>query len=421
MAKNTLEKSDLYPEMLQARVGVMGQNYTSPIIEEFGCSVTVVLMEPMITPKTHVALESVAANIRPRNRACFLIQTSMCHIQDKSTAAVTKDDAYSELMRQIESLALSHFRRMIQNGQVRVTILESAKYKFSACDNFYSPARAWLDYRYWGPDEFTNADPDQVLMIQSDVVLCHPFAIDKWKSYAWVSSPFPPKRAGEGGWCMCKMMPERWRKDHFSKKAPQFPSEEEMCSDKTKSPIGNGGYSLRSRSWMQRAIKYCPHPVYSNLPKNISSTTQSPCHVSAYADQEDFILTTILRGIGAPFPDAYDAALFGAEMRFPLTYEKKYYNGTDNLELIAGKRWFGEDEENFDATPADKYITGKNETALDRFRRMRAKESSERPIVPIGLHKPWQYHNWIKKSTYFKEECPYLFEMLKHIYVDLGK
>lgn len=415
MAKNAAEKSALSPQAAQAGNGVMGKDYTSPAIEQLGCAITVVLMEPSITPRTHIALESVAANIRPRNRACFLIQTSVCRMGNDSAANMTNFDKHVELMRQIQSLALPHFHRMLQDGQVRVTILDSAKYKFRVCDNFYSPARAWLDYRYWGPDEFNDADTDQVLMIQSDVVLCHPFAINKWKSFAWVAPPWPPKRTGEGGWCMCRMMPGRWKRDHASDEAPLFPTEEDICSDRTKSPIGNGGYSLRSRSWVRRAISYCPHPTYSNLPENITINNQPKCHVSAYADQEDFILTTILRGIGAPFPDAYDAALFGAEMRFPGTYEKQYYNynDTNSLELIAENRWFGADEEDDDIEPAAENIT--NETALERFQRMRAAEDLESPIVPIGLHKPWNYHHWIKTSAYFKVECPYLFEMLKYV------
>ena len=402
----------LYPKAGQV-VRDIGKIYTNPTIEKLGCSITIVLMEPSISAKTLIALESVAANIRPRNRACFLLQTSVCHIQNNSTSEITNDDALSEVVKQVKSSALPSFYRMFQNGQVRVTIVDSAKYKFKACDNFYSPARAWLDHRYWGPDEFNDADPDQVLMIQSDVVLCHPLAIDKWRSYAWVAPPWPPKRAGEGGWCMCKMMPERWRKDHTNTKAPPFPSEEEMCSDKSKSPIGNGGYSLRSRSWIQRAISYCPHPVYSNLPKNTTARKNPHCHVSAFADQEDFILTTILRGIGAPFPDVYDAALFGAEMRFPVTFEKKYYSDTNGLESIAETRWFGADEEDVDDATATENVL--NETALERFQRMRAEEGLETPIIPIGLHKPWAYHSWIKTSAYFKDECPYLFEMLEHV------
>ena len=143
-AKNTAEKSALSPQAAQAGTGVIGEDYTSPAIEQLGCAITVVLMEPSITAKTHIALESVAANIRPRNRACFLLQTSVCRIRNNSAANTTNFDARMELMRQIQSLALPHFHRMLQNGQVRVTILDSAKYKFKACDNFYSPARAWL-------------------------------------------------------------------------------------------------------------------------------------------------------------------------------------------------------------------------------------------------------------------------------------
>lgn len=398
MAKNAAEKSAL-------STGVVGEDYTSPAIEQLGCAITVVLMEPSITPRTHIALESVAANIRPRNRACFLIQTSVCRMQNISAENMTNVDARVELMRQIQSLALPHFRRMLQNGQVRMTILDSAKYKFKACDNFYSPARAWLDYRYWGTDEFNDADTDQVLVIQSDAVLCHPLAISKWKSYAWVGSPWASR--------MCRLMPEQWKRDHASDKAPLFPTEEDICSDRTKSPIGNGGYSLRSRSWVRRAISYCPHPEYGNLPANITVSNQPKCHVSAYADYEDQVLTTILRGIGAPFPDAYDAALFGAETIFPITYEKQYYNDTDSLELIAANRWFGADEEDDDVEPAAENIT--IETALERFQRMKAAEGLESPIVPIGLHAPWKYHHWIKTSVYLKVECPYLFEMLKYV------
>ena len=101
-------KSPLYPKAGQV-VGEIGKEYTSPTIEKLGCAITVVLMEPSITPRTHIALESVAANIRPRNRACFLIQTSLCRIRNNSTYAMTNYDAYLELLRQIESSALPLF------------------------------------------------------------------------------------------------------------------------------------------------------------------------------------------------------------------------------------------------------------------------------------------------------------------------
>ena len=144
-----------------------------------------------------------------------------------------------------------------------------------------------------------------------------------------------------------------------------------LCQD-LNGPMGNGGFSLRSRKWMRRSIATCPHVHYSGLHVN------PLCQVYENIP-EDLYFATVLRGLHAPMPTAFEASLFAAEMIFP-NHAIQYY-GPHSIEEqieVAQKRW----GHNFTSVFDDEKIT-----VEEKFRRM----SKNGLIVPIGLHKPWWY------------------------------
>ena len=73
--------------------------YSSPVIQNMGCVITVVLMEPKLDSAAFAFLESVAAFVHPQEQACILIQTSLCRFQTDSV--VTEDMAYQLLIDSI--------------------------------------------------------------------------------------------------------------------------------------------------------------------------------------------------------------------------------------------------------------------------------------------------------------------------------
>jgi hypothetical protein len=81
-------------------------------------------------------------------------------------------------------------------------------------------------------------------------------------------------------------------------------------------PLGSGGFSLRSRKWMIRAIETCPHMTNSGM--EVEGQPLS-CKVFEKVN-EDFYFGTILRALGAPLPLAYTASLFSTEMLWPGTF-----------------------------------------------------------------------------------------------------
>ena len=148
-----------------------------------------------------------------------------------------------------------------------------------------------------------------------------------------------------------------------------FPNKNELCTN-LNGPLGNGGFSLRSRKWMRRSIATCPHVHYSGLKVN------PLCQVYENIP-EDLYFATVLRALHAPLPTAFEASLFAAEMIFP-NHAIQYY-GPHSIEEqlpIVKKRW------------GEKYTTffdGEDVTVEEKYKRM----SKNGLIIPIGLHKPW--------------------------------
>lgn len=408
------------------------------------------------------ALESVAA-YAPATTTCVTLLTSSCtmqkYLEEETAAAPTaaapssstrRDNAEKAARDKVYACTLPLFRGMIDNGLVRLSFVDhdedvDNKYQLKSC-NDYGDLHFLMNINFW-KDEFTNLDSDSVLLIQDDAVLCHGLGggaaaggfLNQYKEYAYVGGvwprhadplrPFPP----EG---MCFGMPQRWKSwilpqrrwekwvasvnatsgpgaitmgNDADNNAPPPPKPRQLLQtefpalcDDGNAPIGNGGLSLRSRSWMIRAIETCPHVKHSGLLfDNIDSSSDTvsgnlACKVLDAID-EDYYFAVVLRGLGAPFPSAVEAALFAVEMIWPEELDKS----PNNYIAVA---------------PVDLDATERSRLLFDSFPRISNKGSSVDDLsssstltVPYGLHKVWWYHsNELLLSSQMRESCPYL-------------
>lgn len=97
--------------------------------------------------------------------------------------------------------------------------------------------------------------------------------------------------------------------DHPRQFPTDYPSYEAHHNKLTSGMVGNGGLSLRSRTWMLRAIHICPYPKYAQLPADITSRAICTAH-DGMRLQEDVYFSSILGAIGAPLPTPLEAQLF---------------------------------------------------------------------------------------------------------------
>lgn len=345
------------------------------------CTLTVLLLDPRIAtdgPGKPVwfALESVA--LHTDSETCFLLQTTSC-VEEH------------QIWQRIYSHSLPHFRRAIEQRRVRVTLLQHSKYKMDSCHDF-NPNAAFLNKHYW-KDEFLEADSDIVLVIQADTVLCRDLDLVRFQPYAWVGAVWPQQATPafpepmEG---MCRAMPARWKswlrpqrlweneqqqkgrdgatqrpKPHTLLPA-SFPA---ICQDGL-APVGNGGLSLRNRSWMIRAIEACPHAIYSG-----HDLTVAGCNVLDKIN-EDFYFGTVLRGMNAPLPTGYEASLLSSETLWPEDVVDLYGGGPMGADHIVVPRIV---------------VQGRTLT------------------VPTGFHKPWAYQpKDLILSIQLDQACPFL-------------
>eukprot|EP00957_Ditylum_brightwellii_P197721 15063774-Ditylum_brightwellii.AAC.1 len=234
-------------------------------------------------------------------------------------------------------------------------------------------------------------------MIQGDSFLCHHLDPNKWRDVAFVGGVWPKDASRlnpsppEG---MCMFMPARWRS--WTRKQRMWESQQQqqggvvkngknkkkkhpvnrptkmlnmtfppICTG-GKGPVGNGGLSLRSRTWMAEAITNCPHSSYSGMN---TSDMDLACSVLG-VDNEDAYFGIVLAGLQAPLPTAFEAALFSAEMLFPEEVTSFYGElSTEDKERYVQHRW-GQD-------------------GVSLFKQMQGNDYT----VPIGMHKPWWYHS----------------------------
>lgn len=349
--------------------------YSSAKILSHGCSLTVIFFDPQlskssITDVRWSVLESVAINV-PQDNTCFILQTSSCSTQRR------KERTEVQVLKKIKKKARKNFRSMIHRGNVRVSFIDYNKYHFRNCYNFFPPSNAWMMGSYWD-DEFTSYDSDLVLTIQHDTVLCHKLNPDLFREFAFVGAPWP-RFGNDIKMGYCNYITEKWVRWNKNQTVPF-----DVCENGL-GPVGNGGLSLRSRSWMRKAIQACPHK-YNYLENN---ETELRCELLDWVP-EDLYFATVLRGLNATLPSAFEASIFSAEMLLPENVLEIYgLPENQDAKLLIKKRWGNEGVE--------KYIG-----MLQR-----------NITVPIGLHKPWLHINRdILLGNYFDRECPYLKDVI---------
>lgn len=140
------------------------------------------------------------------------------------------------------------------------------------------------------------------------------------------------------------------------------------------------------------AIDECPHPQLSGVPVK----KDNECILQKFQN-EDLYFATVLLGLKAPLPSAYEAALFSTEMLWPEQAEEFYgpYSDAQRTKFIEN-RWGDE--------------------GLPMFERMHNPNSygsnfnaSLLRTVSIGLHKPWHYQpNTILTGSQIMMECKFL-------------
>ena len=249
---------------------------------------------------------------------------------------------------------------------------------------------------YWKDEFIDHVDSDHVLIIQDDAVLCHAFNASDWDKFSYVGSVWGKKsfQLSEG---ICQAMPIRWntwigpqkrwerqekRGDSITvkKRLPRpdilldanFP---DVCKGDGVGPIGNGGLSLRRRSWLIKAIETCPHVTHSGVDMENHFYA---CKV--FEDiNEDLYFGIALRGIGAPLPAAYKAALFSTEMLWPEEAMQMY--GSPSEDLSSPK-------------PSHDFVVHHEGKTI---------------TVPAGVHKPWWYQGTkLLLSQEMDNACPFL-------------
>jgi hypothetical protein len=398
-------KHESYQDVRITEFSTFG-HYTLSQILRNGCSLTTLVMDPRIpmanfTDRIWFTLESIATYA---NYSCVVLQTSSCQLLKGIPTDIQQQknhmwnqEAY--VAQAIYNRAMPQFRRMMERGQVRITVLNHSKYGLTSCSDFFNPSRALMNVHYWQDEFLDGVDSDMILVMQDDSVLCHAFNVTLWKDLAYVGALWAPKE--NPLWLvpkvgMCKTISLYWRSWtlRYRKLDPNIL----MCKPGY-GPVGNGGLSLRSKSWMIRAIQTCPFTPYSGLPRG-AAPGSTGCQVTRNIN-EDVYFATVLYGINAPMPLAYEASLFTTEMLWPEQADEFYgpYTNQSKYDIVT-KRW------------------GEGNDGLLKYQRMQNKETygsiasiqqQDLRTVPIGLHKPWWYHpNQILLGSQILQECKFL-------------
>jgi hypothetical protein len=278
------------------------------------------------------------------------------------------------------------------------------QYKLDSCTDYGNPAPALINRWFWEDEFLEGIDSDLVLMFQGDASLCYSLDIETLTDYAFVGGVWPKKSTPlmpdplEGP---CLGMAGRWKNwlhpqrrwemqqsnpDSSSKQLHAAPKPKEILPEafppvceKGRGPVGSGGFSLRSRKWMIKAIETCPHMLNSGM----EGIDEEPLACKVFDEvNEGLYFGTILHAIGAPLPLAYEASLFATEMLWPEQAWKLYGLPTDLKRDLRGS-----------------IITGKPFVWID----------GQRVTIPNGVHKPWWYHpNDLVRSKAMANACPFL-------------
>jgi hypothetical protein len=373
--------------------------YTSPGVRNNGCRLTVVVVDPrpptsMFNHSIWYALESVATHVP---YACVVINTASCQVFNQSYDNVIESSTNQEEVNVVASViyerALPLFRRMMEYGLVRINILNIKKYGLHHCDNFENGNSIFMNIHFWTDEFIEGLDGETVLIVQDDSVLCRHFDIDSWRHFAYVGAPWPP-------WVItCESARETWQKwaprcngvtEHqLNESMSQF------CTKRYGGFQGNGGLSLRNRSWMIEAIQRCP-THYSGLDK----------YESFHYRNEDLYFAQILTGLNAHMPSAFEASLFSVESLFP--EQTAEYVNLEESEVVD--------------TIERLWNTGNGFLLYQRMHQHESYFENSLAIeivpqlhtIPLGFHKPWLYHsNIILQGAQVREECKFLKFVLK--------
>ena len=258
----------------------------------------------------------------------------------------------------------------------------------------------FLNVDYWR-GAFVEADSDTVLIHQAGSTFCYPLTdLMSLKEYALVGSLWPkdhhPLVADplEGA---CRGMPMRWKNWlHPQRRWKMYQEKPELAAkhgavakpkelfnedfpkicENGRGPIGHGSLSLRSRKWMIKAIESCPHTIFSGL-----KVDDEPygCKVFDSVDH-DIYFTTILVGIGAPMPFAFEASLFSTELFWP-----------DDVWLLYG------------------FPDKKGMASHSRPERPVVDFENEGFTIPNAVVQPWLFHSIeMISSNQMQNACPFL-------------
>merc|ERR1712194_279616 len=165
----------------------------------------------------------------------------------------------------------------------------------------------------------------------------------------------------------------------------------DICSN-GRAPCGNGGFSFRSRKWMNKVIQTCPS-------KYVTKNINIECNVQQDIAEDIYFATALLGLKNVPLPTSIESALFAAETKFLDGVMSEYHNTNanhlnNNVLLAVSRRW------------------GHGNDSIHAFIKMKEELGF---IIPIGMHKPWRYHTFdILLHEKMKDYCPF-FEKISHV------
>lgn len=296
----------------------------------------------------------------------------------ESTNVITQDYVIQSMAKNIYDRAGPFLRSVIEKGRIRISILDHETYGLQACDNFYNPRNLFMSAPFWINEFHPNEDSDLILNVERDVFMCKPLPIanpdgsgsSAWSKFAFVGAPWRPRIGG--GLAQLKafarhdleriypphnpkyegrMWQRYWRdqdrdyRDHNMLNTSSGPD----CSTPydrvnnilcplpifppnltwpVKYPfrpaeykVGNGGFSLRSRKWMVRAIRVCPDLELSglyggNVANATNSSVASDHNLTCTATRlfDDVYFSILIRVIGGPMPSPQQAVQFSGGM-----------------------------------------------------------------------------------------------------------
>jgi len=379
------------------------ETYSSTNIASNGCRLTVSLTDPRLPPHGYnhpvwFALESMASYVP---YACVVIHTASCQIikQTSNVPSVpTKLHQIEITAQSIYERSLPLFRRMMESGRVRISILEKGKYSIQSCDSWDISA-VTMNVHFWKDEFIEGVDSNMILFMQSDVVLCRHLDIDLWTDFAYVGSSWQPAVFINGGGC------DEMRRIWHSY-APlcnlQNPDVDlpHLCTPGHGGLVGNGGLSIRNKQWMIKAIETCP-TEYSGM-----DAYQHFGH-----QPEDVYFSTVLNGIQATMPTAFEASLFAVESLFPEQTLETFFPLTPEEILDTASRLWGNETGKLmyeRMHRSETYITKLNES--DGMG-----SNIELRTVPIGFHQAWNYYGPdILGGIQIQQECKFLKYIYNH-------